>query len=196
MSLYLRLLTNTFEQDVQGPFIQKLCENIQQRFPDVELLDAFTVFDPSKLPSSFDEMLESNYGIDKLDTLGNHFGSVDHQVLRTDWTNFRVYMMQCCQGMSMKAVLSKLATNSTLQQMYPQLYKLAQICLIIPVSTADCERGFSAMGRVKTKLRNQMKNSTLNHCLRIVIEGPPVADFDFEQTLDSWKEHGHRRVML
>ena len=58
----------------------------------------------------------------------------------------------------MQAVLLKLATNST---MYPELSKLAQICLIIPVSTADCERGFSAMARVKTKLRNQMKNSTL-----------------------------------
>ena len=178
------MLKQSFEHKIHGPFIKKLCENIQQRFPDVELLEAFTLFDQNKLPGSFDEVIESNYGIDKVsDTLGKHFGSLDHQVLRMDWTNFRVYMMQCCRDMSMKAVLLKLATNSTLQQMYPLLHKLAQICLIIPVSTADCEQGFSAMRRVKTKLRNQMKNSTFNHCLRIFIVGPPIAEFDFSSKL-------------
>ena len=82
-----------------------------------------------------------------------------------------------------------------MRQMYPELSKLAQICLIIPVSTVDCERGLSTMALVKMKLRNQMKNSTLNHCLRILIEGPPIEEFDFEKVLNSWKEHGHRRLL-
>ena len=47
-----------FERDIQGPFITKLCKNIEQRFPDVELLEAFTLFDPSKLPRSFEEATE------------------------------------------------------------------------------------------------------------------------------------------
>ena len=38
------------EHGIQGPFILKLCENIQQQFPDVKLLEIFMVFDPSKLP--------------------------------------------------------------------------------------------------------------------------------------------------
>ena len=105
-------------------------------------------------------------------------------------------MIQCCKDRSMQAVMSKLATNATMHQMYPELSKLAQICLIIPVSTGDCERGFSAMVRVKTKLWNQMKNSTLNHCLRILIEGPHIEEFDFEKVLNSWKEHGHRCLIL
>ena len=184
-----------FECKIQGPFI-KICENIEQQFPDVELLEAFTLFDPSKLPRYFDKAIESYYGNDKVDILSKHFVSLDPHALRMDWTNFRTYMIQCCEHMSMQAVLSKLATNSTMHQMYPQLSKLAQICLIIPVSTADCERGFSAMARVKTKLRNQMKNFTLNHCLRILIEGPPIQEFDFEKVLNSWKEHGHRRQIL
>ena len=141
-------------------------------------------------------MTGCNYGNEKVDTLSKHFVSLDHQAVRVDWTNFRTYMIQCCKDMSMQAVLSKLATNATMHQMYPELSKLAQICLIIPVSTVDCERGFSAMARVKTKLRNQMKNSTLNHCLRILIEGPPIEEFDFEKVLNSWKEHGHRHLLL
>ena len=184
------------EHDIQEPFITKLCENIEHRFPDIELLDAFTIFDPSKLPCSFEEANISNYGGDKIDILSRHFVSLDGQALVMDWTNFRTYMMQCCRNMCMQEVMTRLSTNPTLHQMYPELSKLAQICLVIPVSTADCERGFSAMARVKTKLRNQMKNSTLNHCLRILIEGPPIETFDFEKVLDTWKKHGHRRLIL
>ena len=82
-----------------------------------------------------------------------------------------------------------------MRQKYPQLSKLAQIFLIIPVSTADCERGFSAMAGVKTKTKSNEK-STLNHCLRIPIEGPPILEFDFEKVINSWKEQGHRRLIL
>ena len=186
-----------FECEIQGPFIKKLCKNIEQRFPEVELLEAFTLFDPSKLPHSFDKAIESYYGKDKVDILSKYFVSLDPHALRIYWTNFRTYMIQCREHMSMQAVLSKLATNSTMHQMYPQLSKLTQICIIIPVRTADCERGLvSAMARVKTKLRNEMKNSTLNHCLRILIEGPHIQEFDFEKVLNSWKKHGHRRLIL
>lgn len=127
------------EHEIQGPFITKLCENIEERFPDVELLEAFVFFDPSKLPHSFEEAIESNYGNDKVDILSKHFISLDPQLLSIGWTNIRTYMMQCCEHMSMHAVLSKAAINYTMQQMYPELSKLAQICLIIPVSTADYE---------------------------------------------------------
>ena len=32
-----------FLNQIQKPFIQNLCDNLQQRFPDVELLDAFSI---------------------------------------------------------------------------------------------------------------------------------------------------------
>ena len=35
-----------------------------------------------------------------------------------------------------------------------------------------------------------------NHCLRILIEGPPIEEFDFDKVLNPWKEHGHRRLIL
>ena len=88
----------------------------------------------AKLPCSFEVATGCNYGNEKADTLSKHFVSLDHQALRIDWTNFRTYMIQCCKDTSMQAVMSKLATNATMHQIYPELSKLAQICLIILVS--------------------------------------------------------------
>ena len=114
--------------------------------------------------------------------LADHFISLDHQALTLDWHSFRVYMMQNCREMTMKQVFCTLTTSASLGSAYPQLLKVAQICLVVPVSTADCERGFSAMVRVKSKLRKQMSNKTLNYCLRILIEGPEMEHFDFVKT--------------
>ena len=70
--------------------------------------------------------------------------------------------------------------------MFSQLTKLAAIAALVPVSTAECERAFSSMKRVKTELRNRLKTSTLDCLMRISIEGPPSSDFNFERAADIW----------
>ena len=42
------------------------------------------------------------------------------------------------------------------------MYKLIELALILPVSTASVERAFSAMKIIKSKLRNKMKNDWFN----------------------------------
>ena len=89
-----------------------------------------------------------------------------------------------------------LVTDVTLRTMFPQLTKLASIAAILPVSTAECERAFSAMKRIKTKLRNQMKTSTLDCLMRISIEGPEIGDFNFEKAADFWGRMRNRRLSI
>lgn len=45
---------------------------------------------------------------------------------------------------------------------FPLVYKLIELALILPVSTASVERAFSAMKIIKSKLRNKMKNDWFN----------------------------------
>ena len=78
-------------------------------------------------------------------------------------------------------MLRHLCTNSSLMDMFPNLSKLATIAALVPVSTAECERSFSAMNRIKTELRNRLKTTTLSCLMRISIEGPSVSDFDYER---------------
>ena len=64
--------------------------------------------------------------------------------------------------------------------MFPNLTKLATTGLLLPVSSVDCERGYSTLSRVKTKLRNWLSNKVLNYLLMISIGGPPPSDFPYD----------------
>ena len=43
---------------------------------------------------------------------------------------------------------------------------------MLPIATADCDRGFSAMNRIKTVTRNRLKTNTLEQLMFISIKGP------------------------
>jgi hypothetical protein len=45
---------------------------------------------------------------------------------------------------------------------FPLVYKLIELALILPVSTASVERAFSAIKIIKSKLRNKLKNEWFN----------------------------------
>ena len=74
----------------------------------------------------------------------------------------------------------------------PNLLQLASIALILPTSTAECERGFSAQNRIKTALRNRLTTSRLNVLMTIDIEGPTLGKFDFNMAYKEWSNEKRR----
>jgi hypothetical protein len=54
--------------------------------------------------------------------------------------------------------------------LYPFVYKLLKLVLILPVATASVERVFSAINYIKNKLRNKMGDQLLNDYMVIFIE--------------------------
>ena len=103
-------------------------------------------------------MCNEKYGETEAEELGEKYGVGDSPIifcddLKSEWLDFRIYMLLNCGKMSMKDPLTSLATqNNTTSTFYPNLSKLAQICLVLPIGTADCERGFSTMKRIKSHL--------------------------------------------
>jgi len=53
---------------------------------------------------------------------------------------------------------------------FPNLYKLLQVAITIPISSATCERSFSAMRKVKTWLRTSMLQEKFNNSSILYIE--------------------------
>ena len=87
---------------------------------------------------------------------------IDTEEYSSEWDSFKMLIDNNYSSMTMQQVLKLFCTNQSLQEMYPQLTKLATIGALIPVSTAQCERAFSSMNRIKTELRNRLKTSTLD----------------------------------
>ncbi|XP_046746400.1 zinc finger MYM-type protein 1-like [Diprion similis] len=56
----------------------------------------------------------------------------------------------------------------------PNLYKLLQAAIVLPVSSAGCERSFSAMRRIKTWLRSTMLQERFSHMSLLNIENDTV----------------------
>lgn len=70
------------------------------------------------------------------------------------------------------------------------LQKLMSTVSTLPVSTAECERGFSAMNDILTDERNRMMIETLNSLLFISVNGPEVEFFPAEKYAELWIREG------
>lgn len=56
------------------------------------------------------------------------------------------------------------------KDVYPNLYTLYKVALVLPISSASCERSFSAMRRIKTWTRTTMGQNRLTDLAVIHIE--------------------------
>ena len=63
---------------------------------------------------------------------------------------------------------------------------LINVLKIIPISTSEDERGFSAMNLVCTNIRNRLNIESLSAILFIKINGPPIDQFSPDKYVKKW----------
>ena len=68
--------------------------------------------------------------------------------------------------------------------LYPNMMSLLEMCVIIPSSTAEVDRGFSAMKLFCTRLRASMLPSTLDILMQICLCGDSLT---FEKVVDIYR---------
>lgn len=69
---------------------------------------------------------------------------------------------------------------------------ILSIIATYPVTSADCERGFSTMNLICTKLRNSLLVENISHLLFVSLVGPPVSKFQSEPYVIEWLKRKHR----
>ena len=188
-----------FKQRVYNTYLRTLSEHISARFPDMGLIEAFDIFNPCNIPHELS--LQSQHGADMLEVLISQYGP--HHVIETDLVkqelrifNSVVAANHDLSSMTTPTLMSHLLKATEMSMMFPNLAKLAAIGLLLPMSTVDCERGFSTLFRVKTDLRNRLNNTTLNHLLMMSVEGPPHSDFPYDNACDLWASKRNRRISV
>ncbi|XP_006824225.1 zinc finger protein 862-like [Saccoglossus kowalevskii] len=187
-------MKDSFITNVYHKYIDGLIVNLRERFPDVHLLQAFSIFDPSLLEKDDSGRLDDTLQQQHLETLSTHYSDIlSSEEMAREWEMMKNLMVDdqhssfTCTQMMNKVV-------KQYKDVFVNLYKLAVIGLIVPMSTADCERGFSALSRVKTTLRNRMCEKTLSNLLFITLEGPPVEDFPYDEAANIWASIRNRRL--
>ena len=184
---------DTFKANIYDRYmyLDVIHTDLARRFPNLELLEAFSVFDGQSWPDSL-----QSFGVENLVTLADHYTStlVNLDELKGEWELFKNSAGPSLPLRSMKAqqVMALLVEKEDMVHLFPNLFRIALAGLLVPSSTADCERGFSALKRIKTPLRNRLGNPITVQLMFISIEGPSLADFDFDAACSGWASKRNR----
>ena len=99
--------------------------------------------------------------------------------------------------MTMESTADVFKELSPLKQAFPTLVRLIQIALTICVSTASCERSFSAMKRIKTYLRSTMHEKILGNLALLSVEQEISRSLKLEYVIDTFcTQDENKRILL
>ncbi|XP_053385814.1 zinc finger protein 862-like [Mercenaria mercenaria] len=165
-------------------YVNKLVENLENRFQDSEVLSAMSVVVPENICKS-DSV--AKYGNDQFKVLVKQFAqNLDSEEKCV--SEYRQY--KCLVNGSYKSA-SLLDITTTFMKKYaddfPNMVTILKCCSVLPMSSVKCERGFSTQNRIMSRLRNRLNNQALDDQMRISEDGPSVGDFDFKKALEKWK---------
>lgn len=80
-------------------------------------------------------------------------------------------------------------------EVFHELYRLCKIAVTIPVSTAGCERSFSAL--IKTYLRSTMNDDRLGNMGVLSVESRRAKSLDLDDFVNKFAlSHSNRRICL
>ena len=117
--------------------------------------------------------------------------------VKIEWPLFRNHMDVKCRQLNFPSLAQYVLKSETCKSQYPNITKLVSIALCIPVSTADCERGFAKYNLVKTSLRSRLQTTTVCDLMRVSVDTPSmkcIRDFDFDRAFDIWAAEKARRI--
>ena len=187
------------------PFVREysiaIIDAIKNRFPESELYNAFSIFDPRELPDDDRELVL--YGNQEIEILGNFYGEIklvnenefseiiDKEKLNQEWNSVKPYLQYYKNNNQEMDFIQLwqhiLNTDDDFSFNYPTIVILVKIALLIPLSNAHVERIFSQMKLIKNNLRNKMHLNTLDEHLMILLNGPEIDDFDFLKAYENWE---------
>ena len=91
--------------------------------------------------------------------------------------------------------LAGLFVDDDQRKKFSYLLLIVDLILIMPLSTAAVERGFSAMKQIKTDWRSNLSVNTLTKLLFIILEGPDMELFNSMSVVDRWLIGRDRRSL-
>lgn len=176
-------------------FVRKVCEHLDARFPENELRE-WAAFDLDTLDATSD----FDHGVNDVIKLTEKF-----QALLGETEDVTTQI--CQQYNDFKFIIKEKRKTGALQTFaetaawlmksdgFPDLTHLIDICGTFQASSADCERGFSLMNRIKTKSRNRLEVNHLGQLMRIKsrqAEGP----INLNKVYNHWKLDKDRREKI
>ena len=103
------------------------------------------------------------------------------------------------KGDSLRKRIDELANylfKTGLTDTLASLYKLLQLCMTMSFTVCSTERSYSALKRIKSRLRNTMLDERLSNLALLSIESKLAASVDIEKIIDRFASYKDRRIPL
>jgi hypothetical protein len=168
-------IVNRFKGDTEGileAFVMLDIPHLQERIHDLDSSASANYGNTElrKCVRYYNQFFESR----NIATFGKNSKVLVESATLAEWKTLKNDIRKSFAGINPN-IITKHATNPT---HYPLLSDLYSFYMIIPLSTAECERVFSKMNTIKTDKRNCLNNESLNGFLLVSILGPDPADRD------------------
>jgi hypothetical protein len=121
-----------------------------------------------------------------METWENHLLSV--RATREEWMIVKNLIQFEYKSFSDEEIYEKIHTNP----MLCNVRKIYEFVRSIPLTSVECERMFSRMNLIKTNLRNQLEESTLDSLIRISVSSVDMKTFNFHEAFSIWRQEKHR----
>lgn len=159
-----------------------LLAELKSYFPDGDLSN-FDVFDPLNMPNPNDYASVRMYGIIKIKELNIFFKIGNEKAILDQWQALLDSIVSSPNYCQIKN------SRTTVFAFWSQLLKWPEIIwgneikrllftvLSIPISSAEAERGFSALKYVRDSHRSRLTPTSLDAIMRIKLNGPDELDY-------------------
>ncbi|XP_038698098.1 zinc finger MYM-type protein 1-like [Tripterygium wilfordii] len=191
-------ITNLFHFEVElfNTIIDRQVQELDNRFTETttELLRCIACLNPSDSFSPFNkEML-----VCLAKFYPEEFSMVDPMVLGNQLETYIINVRNNEKFSGIKGIagLAQKMVETKKNVVFPFVYTLITLALILPVATATVERVFSAMNIVKSRLRNRMGDKWMNDSLVVYIEKEIFSSIDNETIMKRFQNMKTRREEL
>ncbi|XP_051533754.1 zinc finger protein 862-like [Myxocyprinus asiaticus] len=106
--------------------------------------------------------------------------------IQDEWQGLKILVSHNFKDKSYSGLWETMLTKDPYRHDYKNILELVQLMLVLPISAAQCERGFSAQNQIKNSTRSCLGVSTTEDLMRISLEGPSVEEFDPTPAVDRW----------
>jgi hypothetical protein len=132
------------------------------------------------------------------DTYCDDFSFDDRKIIKDQLRTFIIHVrrleeFKVCHDL---ASLSKTMAQLERHIVFPLVYRLIELVLLLPMATVTVERAFSAMKIIKTKLCNKMTDGWLNDLMVIYIEREIYKGLDLQKIKKIFQNKKNRQMQL
>ncbi|XP_068719463.1 zinc finger protein 862-like [Montipora capricornis] len=137
------------------------------------------------------------YGEDAIQVLSHHFEALldqhhfNLQSCRDEWMEIKVHLQRERTELQYSTI-EFWKGKFQVRERFPNFLLVIEICLVIPVQTACCERGNSCLNRIMCDFRSTLGVSTVETLMRISINGVSPEHYHSALAVARWLDSGER----